>query len=117
MAITLAPPDLDRRTAVIRGLANLAAFLETHPELPLAGEWSGEPFTVYVFAGTDEENRAEIDRIARILGTAPELLHRSGAHYAAVRNFGGGVTYRALAIDSRYRADRAHLATASGAAA
>ena len=104
MTITaIAPPGTERRTAAIQGLSNLSAFLDTHPALPLGAEWSDEPFTVYVFAGTDEENRAEVDRIAGILGVQAAWMNGSGSHYTAVRRFGGGVTYRALAIDSVYK--------------
>jgi hypothetical protein len=113
----IAPPGTERRAAAIRGLANLSAFLETHPDLPLAAEWSGEPFTIYVFAGTDEENRAEVDRVAGILGVQAAWMNGSSTHYNAVRRFGGGVTYRALAVDSRYKTADAGIPAGNGAAA
>lgn len=117
MTVTLTAPGAGRRADAIRGLANLAAFIETHPSLPLAGERSEEPFSLYVSAGTDTENRAEVDRIAGILGTAPQWLYGSSACYAAVRHFGGGVTYRALAAGSRYKPGEARTAAGSRAAA
>lgn len=108
----ISPPGAARLAATIGGLANLAAFLETHPGLPLADEQSGDPFTVYAFAGTDEENRAEVDRVAAVLGTEPGWMPGSRTHYTAARRFGGGVTYRVLAVDSTY-----HKATAAGSGA
>jgi len=117
MTITAtAPPDAGRLTAVLEGLANLSAFLETHPGLPLGSMWSGDPFLVYAFAGTDEENRAEVDQIAAILGVTAGLVPASATHYTAVRQFGGGVTDRAIAIDSRFTA-RAAAGTGGTAAA
>jgi hypothetical protein len=113
----IAPPDIGRHAAAIKGMANLSAFLQTHPALPLAADWSGDPFTVFVLGGTDEQNRAEVDRIAAILGVPAEWMRGSRRHYSAVRRFGGGITYRALAIDSSYKTASAGIPAGSEAAA
>jgi hypothetical protein len=87
-----------RHADAIRGLENLAAFLETHPDLPLSK--TGSPFDYRVYDGTDEENRAEVDWIADILGvTALDVT--GGGVYKAVRHFGGGVAYAATAVSSK----------------
>jgi len=107
-----------RAEAVIAGLANAAAFLETHPGLPFGN--TDNPLHVSVYGGTDEENRAEVDRIAVILGVAAGT--EPGTHYAAVRDFGGGVAYKAVAISRAYadafdrHMDRFRAGTARGAA-
>jgi hypothetical protein len=94
-----APHAGTRHADVIEGLANLAAFLGTHPELPLG---DADPFLRSVKGGTDEENRAEVDRIAAILGvTAADAV--TGTHYGAARDFGAGVTYSAWTFTAAAR--------------
>lgn len=92
------------RKDVSRGLRALADFLDAHPDLPIA--------SAYVSAGvfgTDEEERADVDRIAGIL-SVPATADERGTHYEAERDFGGGVKYRATAI-TRAHMDRysAHM--------
>jgi hypothetical protein len=88
-----------RHADAIRGLENLAAFLETHPDLPLSK--TGSAFDYRVYDGTDEENRAKVDWIADILGVTALDPTGAGGVYKAVRHFGGGVTYAATAVSSK----------------
>jgi len=99
--LTIADRDAERRTAVVRGLTNLAAFVAAHPELPLGGPYSESPVKVFVHGRTDAENRAEVDRIAGILGVTAGYSHPGCTQYTALRNFGGGIEYMALAIAAK----------------
>ena len=92
--------DHEHTLAVISGLANLQAFLKDHPDLPLG--LGDMPFRVHVTGRTDEEKRAEVDRIGVILGTPARYEYGGATHYAAIRDFGGGVTYEAIAISRAY---------------
>lgn len=82
----------DRRQAIIDGLRELADALAEHPELPMP-KYPG--FTIYP-EGSDEEARAEVDRLAAVLGVTPTKSRR-GTHYWADRKF-GAIEYRVLAI-------------------
>jgi hypothetical protein len=97
------PRIIDKRAERIEGLRTFTDFAETHPDLPLG---SSDPLRVSVYAGTDEENRAEIRRIAAVLGV--DASQSSPGHYIAVRDFGGGTVYEAVAIshDRQNRWDR-----------
>lgn len=82
------------RTDFIAGLHALADFLDTHPELPVP------PFQTDVLIhirGSDEEQRAEVDRLADLLGVPVTDETSTGGHYIAVRAF-GPVEYRCVAV-------------------
>jgi hypothetical protein len=81
------------REEVVRGLRALADFLEAHPDLP--APWH-IPASASI-SGSDDAERAEVDRIAAILGV-PATANERGTHYGAERDFGGGVKYEATAI-------------------
>ena len=85
--------NADERGRLIDGLRVLATFLQDRLDVP-APRWAD----VYVFPprGTDEQMRAEIDRIAARIGAEPTDDAAYG-HYAAARLF-GPVQYRAVAI-------------------
>jgi hypothetical protein len=83
----------DRETTC-KGLRALADYLEAHPDLPVP-TMDGR----VIPQGTDVEDRAEVDRIAAILGT-PITVNPAGTHYETGRDFGGGVRYSAVAITS-----------------
>ena len=82
------------RIAYIEGIRKLADYLESNPEVP-APKYS----TVYAFPPNDnwDGQRAEIDRVAALLGAAAYLS--AGGHYLTMRTF-GPVEYRAVAIPS-----------------
>ncbi|MFG1879393.1 hypothetical protein ACGFIV_31625 [Sphaerisporangium sp. NPDC049003] len=92
--------DTDRRTAVISGLRDLADFLDTNPDIP--APWG--PISINYYAlGTDEEIRAQVDHIARLLGSdldAHELMH---GHYSTGITF-GIAEYRAVGLLASSRA-------------
>lgn len=99
----MAYADAGERDRLITGIRSLAAFLQNNPDVP-APPWAD----VYVFPphGTDEQMRAEIDRIAACIraGVTENADH---GHYAASRHF-GPVQYQAVAIFAHSRArDRA----------
>lgn len=81
------------REHVIAGLHALAAFIEENPGLPIP---DGAYMNYSVIEETDEQERAEVDRIAAMLGVnaGPNF---SGNHYVATAFF-GPVLYRAVAI-------------------
>ena len=58
---------------------------------------------VFPADGPDEDGRAEIDRIAALLGTEIDDRTAEYGHYIASRVF-GPVEYRAVSIPSRTRA-------------
>lgn len=89
----------DDRAAYVAGLRELADYLEATPDLPVP-----DVSTVsYHPRGTDEQGRAEVDRVAEVLGTAAEST-AGGDHYQVTRRF-GPVEYQAIAItaDSQAR--------------
>ena len=106
-----------RRASVQRGLRAFYEFLDGHPGLPLGDP---DPFLYSAKLGTEEQNRAEVDRVARILGvTAADSP--AGGRYSAARDFGAGVTYSAWALTaddmSRCERRRAALLAPAGAVA
>jgi len=79
------------RAALIRGLRDLADYLNSSAEIP------APVYTdLFIFppAGTDAERHAEIDVIAARLGETPQTIC---GHYVVSRFF-GPVQYRAVAI-------------------
>jgi hypothetical protein len=89
--ISMTYANADERGCLIAGIRALADFLQDHPDVP-APRWAD----IYVFPprGTEEQMRAEIDRIAARLET---VVTNDAEHYAASHHF-GPVQYRAVAI-------------------
>jgi hypothetical protein len=85
--------DPAARAEFIAGFRALAEFLEAHPGLPVPRVSVGDGLTIYL-SGSGAEERAEVDRVAGVLGADP------GSHgfYQAARQFGGPVTYRIVAV-------------------
>ncbi|MGW6496833.1 hypothetical protein [Nonomuraea angiospora] len=90
----------DHRRALINGLLNLAIFLEAHPDVPVS---SGLTLRYFPNSGKDEDQCAEIDRIAALLGSRIESENSPYGHYATSVHF-GPVAYRAVAIPAAARA-------------
>jgi hypothetical protein len=84
--------DQDERSRLIDGLRAVAQFLQDHPDVP-APRWVDA--LVFPPDGTDKEERAEIDMIARCIGTQTNVSARG--HYSCSISF-GSVEYRAVAI-------------------
>ncbi|MET8047781.1 hypothetical protein ABZU75_09250 [Streptosporangium sp. NPDC005286] len=92
-------PNTTGRAALIKGLLDLAAFLEANPEVPAPSF----PKLHHFAAGTDDEIRAEIDTIAHLLGTQIDPGDIGYGHYRTNRAF-GPVEYTAVGILARAKA-------------
>ena len=92
--------DPGRRRDLITGLRALADFLEGSPQIPA-------PYCVDVLVflpgALEEDGRAEIDRIAGLIGVKVHDGIAEHDHYTASRIF-GPVEYRAVFIPPRARA-------------
>lgn len=88
------PDTFTRRKAAIQGLMAAAQFIADHPDLPLG---ASDPFLCRVNPGSDKAGRAEIDRIAAILGTFA-ADNADGTTYRVTLHFGGGIRYSAFMI-------------------
>jgi hypothetical protein len=91
-------PDPDR-VAFTAALRELADFIDAYPDLPLPFAARVSPY----LAGTDEADRAEVERIGSILDAQPRQT--LSGHYQVSRLFGGGITYEATAIPDRQMRD------------
>ncbi|WP_169953722.1 hypothetical protein [Microbispora sp. H11081] len=92
----------DHRTATVAGLRALADFLEGNPALPIPR--SSISVTYFPDRADDAIMRAEIDRIAGLLGAEIDPGRLPYSHYRTGLDF-GPVRYEALAIlaDARAR--------------
>jgi hypothetical protein len=91
---------------MIAGLHALADFLQAHPDLPV-NCWAQISYSVTAGGALGEDDsdtakRAEVDRVAEILGVSPHT-EADGEHYIAVKRF-GPVTYQAAAITEAFMA-------------
>jgi hypothetical protein len=93
--------DPERRRDLIAGLRDLAALLESCPDIPA-------PYNLDVLVfppdRPDQEICSEVDRIAVLLGATVDDQTASYGHYVASRGFGQTLHYRVVAIPSRARA-------------
>jgi hypothetical protein len=111
MTDQLIPSDLLHRTKVIRGLRQLAAYLDTHPGVPVCP--FGWDLSVYPQHADDADRAAEVDRIAALLGVTVTDKTPEGGHYTAARNF-GLITYEAVHVPRRRRDAHAALMSYQG---
>ena len=88
------------RIDFIAGLYALADFLDANPALPIP--LFRAEILIHV-DGSDDEQRAEVDRLAELLGTSVDDETGDGGHYTAMRSF-GPVEYRCVAIPAAVRA-------------
>lgn len=82
------------RMAMVHGLRQAATFLETHPDVPV-DKYDTAVLTHIFTYGDNAEQRAEIDRVARVIDGKTE----QGRHYETSRWF-GPVEYRAVSCDN-----------------
>lgn len=109
MTDQLIPGDLLTRTKVITGLRQLADYLEAHPGVPVTR--LGWDLNIYPDrADGDAVARAEVDRVATVLGVPVTDETPRGGHYIASRAF-GLISYAAVHIPARQMAT--HLALMS----
>jgi hypothetical protein len=111
MTDQLIPGDLTTRTKVITGLRQLADYLDTHPDLPVARY--GWDCHVYTDQTSDTDARAEVDTIAAVLGVNVDDRTSQRGHYTAARTF-GLVTYEAVHVPAQRMADHNALMSYSG---
>lgn len=98
MTDQLIPGDLLYRSKVIAGLRQLADYLHDHPAVPVAP--FGWDVLAHAKADSEQAERAEVDRIAAILGVPVTDDTAEGGHYRAIRSF-GLITYEAVHIPKR----------------
>ncbi|MER7506213.1 hypothetical protein AB0L05_35680 [Nonomuraea pusilla] len=70
------------RTELINCLLDLAAFLETHPDLPVSSSITAHHFAQ---GDSDLDLQADIDRIAARTGTPIDFEDSPYGHYATLR--------------------------------
>ncbi|MEU0568568.1 hypothetical protein ABZ297_24740 [Nonomuraea sp. NPDC005983] len=89
------------RDALIAGLIALAGFLKAKPQVPA----STAPVIIRAFPanGPDQQMRAEVDKIAALLGTEINPDHLPHGHYMTAIAF-GQVRYEFTAILAAARA-------------
>ncbi|WP_326829066.1 hypothetical protein OIE13_30590 [Streptosporangium sp. NBC_01810] len=92
-------PGTTPRAALIKGLVDLATFLEANPTVPVPS-FAG---LTYFARGTDLDIRSEVDTIAALLDTEADPGDSEHDHYRACRTF-GPVEYKAVGIFSAARA-------------
>ncbi|MEV4390697.1 hypothetical protein [Nonomuraea sp. NPDC049607] len=92
------------RDALIAGLISMAGFLKAHPQIPT----SIAPVTLRAFPdnGSDDDMRAEVDKVAALLGTEIDHHHLPHDHYMTGIGF-GPVRYEFIAILAAARARHA----------
>ncbi|MEV0312299.1 hypothetical protein [Nonomuraea fuscirosea] len=92
------------RDALIAGLIAVAGFLKAHPQVPT----SIAPVIIRAFPvnGPDDEMRAEVDKVAAVLGTEIDADHLPYDHYMTGIGF-GPVRYEFIAILAAARARHA----------
>ncbi|MEU9832283.1 hypothetical protein AB0D67_12190 [Streptosporangium sp. NPDC048047] len=83
----------DSRAALVKGLVDLAAFLAANPGVPVPAF----PTLYYFARGTDTAIRAEIDRIATLLGLHIDPEDAAHGHRRIRLDF-GPVRYEAVGI-------------------
>ncbi|XVQ85052.1 hypothetical protein ACQP2K_40600 [Microbispora siamensis] len=86
----------DHRSAFIADVRTFADFLTATPNVPVPAQLD---VAVFPTGGGDEVRRAEIDRIAAVLGTTTEC---DAGHYRTSKTF-GRVSYRAVAVSDGAR--------------
>ncbi|TYB53441.1 hypothetical protein FXF51_49200 [Nonomuraea sp. PA05] len=92
------------RDVLIAGLIALAGFLKANPQVPT----SVAPVIIRGFPanGPDDQLRAEVDKVAALLGTGIDPDHLPHGHYMTGISF-GPVTYEFTAILAVARARHA----------
>jgi hypothetical protein len=92
--------DPDARLALIAGLREMAAFLESNPDVP--APLDAVMFVFPELTDTDWERRVAVDAIASLIFT--QARETVPGHYVASRFF-GPIEYRAVAIDRETERD------------
>ena len=96
----MAYADHDQRRRLIAGLRSLVTLLEIRPEVPTP---TFTDLTVFPPRSTDDAMRAEVDRVASLLGSEIDTESLDHGHYKTALSF-GPVEYKVVAILSAARA-------------
>lgn len=94
-------PHETTRTEVTSGLRQLADYLDAHPDLPVA--LFGWDLLVGADGDNDAAKKAELDRIAAVLGVQINDKFADTGHYSAVRSF-GPISYHAYHVTTHAKA-------------
>lgn len=102
--------DIEHRAAQIQGLREVAQFLADNPDVPISDLGTNPlSYSIGVFIKDDEDGMAELRRIAGLLGVditgSYGEIRSSETHFYAIREFNGGITYRAVYIRQQQMAD------------
>lgn len=95
---TLIPANPLPRSRIIRGLRELADYLDCHPAVPVHEE--GWDLLVFADGVSQEGGRAEVDQVASVLGVAAAADNPHGGLYTARRAF-GPITYHFIHLNLR----------------
>lgn len=91
--MTETKPNPDPRAEYIRGLREIADWLEAHPEVPLPylGTTQGgrSESGLHIYLGSDRDQKAELAKIARAMGKAEKVPHDDLGRLNLVRRFAG----------------------------
>lgn len=95
----------DNRAAIVAGLRELAALIESRPDLPVPDGVEAQCLVGAMrHVRDDETGFAELRRIAGVLGVEPALDDAPGKpHPHAARTFAGGVHYHAPYVTTAYK--------------
>jgi hypothetical protein len=99
---TLIPANPLPRSRIIRGLRELADYLDCHPAVPVHEE--GWDLLVFADGDSQEGGRAEVDQVASVLGVAAAADTPRGGLYTATRAF-GPITYHFIHLTLPGRSD------------
>ncbi|HEV2372748.1 MAG TPA: hypothetical protein VGS19_11315 [Streptosporangiaceae bacterium] len=102
MSTQLIPTDLTARAQVIDGLHQIADYLDQHPEIPVNQYgWDLNNFPQH--DADEDDRRAEVDRVAAVLGVQVHDQLADVGHYTATRTF-GPISYQFVHITDHRRA-------------
>jgi hypothetical protein len=95
---TLIPANPLPRSKIIRGLRELADYLDRNPAVPVHED--GWDLLVFADSTNQESGRAEVDQVASVLGVAAAADTSHDGLYTATRAF-GPITYHFIHLNLR----------------
>jgi hypothetical protein len=98
--VTSYTTDLGAKARFIRALRDLADYLDRNMAIPVPAR--GASILLHA-SSADDGGRAQVDRIAKLLGAAVNDDTTGGGHYWAARSF-GPIGYEIVAITEAYSA-------------
>jgi hypothetical protein len=107
------PDSTPERAKVTEGLRQLADYLDANPGVPVSEYTHCDLLAFTSHDYSDAASRAEVDRIAALLGAPVRDETGRGGHYKATRSF-GPISYSMIHIPAEHRAAHAALMSYSG---